>query len=76
MRGILTTLSLSAALAVGACASGAPAEGSYLSRDQKLAEDCRARGGILAPSGQTTGRPEVDSICRISGPAPRAGADR
>ena len=55
---------------LSACASGRPQE-SYTSRTDKLAEDCRARGGILAPSGGQTGRPETDNVCKITGGATR-----
>jgi hypothetical protein len=66
-----------ASLATGltACAGGPPQE-SYMSRTDKLAEDCRARGGILAPTGAQTGRPETDNICRITGGATRLPRDQ
>jgi hypothetical protein len=76
MRRILTAVTLSAALAVGACASGPPSEESYGSQERKLADDCRERGGILTPSGAMTGRPQVDNVCRISGPTRGVGRDR
>ncbi len=64
----ITAVSLSAGLT--ACAGGPPQE-SYTSRTDKLAEDCRARGGILAPTGGQTGRPETDNVCKINGGATR-----
>ncbi|NBW09249.1 MAG: hypothetical protein EBR82_14620 [Caulobacteraceae bacterium] len=70
----LVALAAASALSAGvlsACASGAPAEGGYATREQKLAADCEARGGILAPTGSQTGRPETDNICKINGGASR-----
>ena len=55
------------AVALSACASGAPLE-TLAERRADLAQDCRERGGILVPSGgPLTGRPEVDNHCRITG---------
>ena len=65
---VIAAVSLSACLA--ACAGGPPQE-SYLSRTDKLAEDCRIRGGILAATGDQTGRPETDNVCKINGGATR-----
>jgi hypothetical protein len=65
---VLAATSLSAGLT--ACAGGPPQE-SYMSRTETLAEDCRARGGILAASGAQTGRPETDNVCKINGGATR-----
>jgi hypothetical protein len=65
---------LTAALALSACASGVsmPGPGDRLA---DLDRACRARGGVLVPSGApVTGRPETDNICRISGPATRLPA--
>ena len=67
----LFTVTLLAALAVGACASGPPSEDSYGAEERRLADDCRERGGVLTPSGAMTGRPQVDNVCRISGGATR-----
>ena len=59
------------AFALAACAStGEPAE-SYAERERQLAEGCAARGGILSPTGAQTGKPQLDSVCRISGDPPR-----
>ena len=71
-RSALLVAFAAASLTAGltACASGAPQE-SYTSRTDKLADDCRARGGILAPTGAQTGRPETDNVCRINGGATR-----
>lgn len=58
-------LMLAGGLALSACATDrAAAPESELAR---LTADCKARGGILMPSGATTGREAVDNVCRISG---------
>ena len=71
----LSTLRLPALLTVAAvlsaCASTGPAEGNYSVREQKLSDECQARGGILVPTGAQTGRPETDNICKITGGASR-----
>jgi hypothetical protein len=55
------------ALALSACASAAPPENSA-SELARLTADCRARGGILVPSGRPLeGRPTVDNFCQIRG---------
>ncbi|QTC90988.1 hypothetical protein [Brevundimonas goettingensis] len=72
MRLPLATLIVGlTAAALSACASNGPPEGNYSTREQKLADDCEARGGILAPTGAQTGRPETDNICKITGGASR-----
>ena len=76
MRNILTPLVLATALAVTACATGAPSEGSYVAQERRLAEECQARGGILSPSGQLTGRPETENVCKITGGATRIPTPR
>lgn len=57
-------------LGLAACASTG-VENRYLQEERQLAENCRSQGGILAPTGQTTGRPQVDNVCRITGGASR-----
>jgi len=58
------------ALTLSACAStGGP---SHEQADmQRMSADCQARGGILSPTGQLTGRPQIDYACKISGGASR-----
>ncbi|HST91523.1 MAG TPA: hypothetical protein VLJ13_04930, partial [Brevundimonas sp.] len=41
--------------------------GSYESELERLTEQCRERGGILAPTGQQSGRPQNDNVCRVTG---------
>lgn len=52
---------------LSACASSGSPQDSYLARMEKLSTDCEARGGMLAPSGVQTGRPETDNVCKIFG---------
>ncbi len=58
-------------LALSACAAG-PATSRYSTELQRLADDCRARGGILAPTGRQSGQPQLDNVCQIRGQAGRA----
>lgn len=57
-------------LGLAACA---PTTGSnnYANELRQLSDSCEARGGILAPTGQQSGRPQSDHICRITGGASR-----
>lgn len=56
-----------AVLGLGACASsGKPVE-SYSAALDRLTAECSARGGILQPIGNSTGRPETDNVCKITG---------
>lgn len=68
-RSALTTLMLAAmATAVSACATTRDAPpNSYRADLDRLTGECRERGGILSPTGATTGRPETEFVCRISG---------
>lgn len=60
------------ALSLTACASGPGAPNSYQAELDRLTADCAERGGILSPNpGSTTGRPQIDFVCRISGGASR-----
>lgn len=65
----LFTLALAAPLLV-ACASTGPGP-TYQAEFAKLDQDCRARGGILTPTGITRGQPQLDYACTISGPSGR-----
>lgn len=57
-------------LTLAACA---PTTGSstYARELQELSDSCEARGGILSPTGQQSGRPQNDNVCRITGGASR-----
>ena len=57
-------------LALAACAP--TAGGSRYSEElQQLSDTCEARGGVLAPTGQQSGRPQNDNVCQITGGASR-----
>ena len=62
------TLAAPAALlfALSACASTTGLS-RYETELRQLSESCEARGGILSPTGQQSGRPQVDNVCRITG---------
>jgi hypothetical protein len=67
MRLLFATLTLSL---LTACAM--PPAPDRESDTQRLARECRERGGILAPSGgPLTGRAETDHVCEFRGPPPR-----
>ncbi|MND99210.1 hypothetical protein D3C80_915890 [compost metagenome] len=70
MRAPLILAALVAPLALGACATGKTYP-TYQQEYDKLNADCVARGGILTPSGGTTGRPQTDYVCKITGGATR-----
>jgi hypothetical protein len=70
MRFLTLAFPAALSLALAACAS-TPGSSRYSDDLQKLSDDCQARGGILSPSGQQTGRPQTDNVCRITGGASR-----
>ncbi|MDP3802103.1 hypothetical protein [Brevundimonas sp.] len=70
MRAFATAAPAALILVLAGCASTG-ATGSDNDTVQRLAADCRARGGVLVPSGEATGRPQVDNACRITGGASR-----
>lgn len=57
-------------LAVAGCAPTMAGD-RYNSELQRLTEQCAARGGILSPTGQQSGRPQNDNVCKITGGASR-----
>ncbi|WP_396594707.1 hypothetical protein [Brevundimonas sp. R86498] len=70
-----TVAAVSVILTMGASAC-APMAGrtypTYAEELNQLTEACRARGGILTPiPGATSGRPQTDYACRITGGASR-----
>lgn len=73
MRIVHTLPPLALALALAACSStgGTDRYGSTLSQ---LSDDCQARGGILAPTGQQSGNPARDNVCKITAETARANA--
>ena len=54
------------ALTLSACA---PSMGPnhYQTELERLTADCEARGGVLSPTGQLSGRPQLDNVCKITG---------
>ena len=57
---------LAAPLALAGCATGRGLP-TYQEEMTKLDAECVARGGILTPSGLQTGRPQTDSLCKMTG---------
>jgi hypothetical protein len=50
-------------------AACAPTTGTsrYADELKELSDTCQARGGILSPTGEQSGRPQTDHVCRITG---------
>jgi hypothetical protein len=72
MRTLIVLTPLVLGLALSACA-GTPREGNnYMTDLERLSNDCTARGGILAPTGNQSGRPQLDNVCEIRGQTARA----
>jgi hypothetical protein len=70
MRPVNLTLPVALLLVLAACA---PTTGTsrYADELKTLSDTCEARGGILVPTGQQSGQPQTDNVCRISGGASR-----
>jgi len=56
---------------LGACASSTGGVSSYQKDLDRLEASCKAREGILTPTGLQTGRPETEYACTIIGGATR-----
>lgn len=70
MRTLIVFTPIMLGLALSACSTaGTDAYGSDL---QRLSDDCRARGGILVPTSQQSGRAATDNVCEIRGGTARA----
>lgn len=67
----LALLAPAALLLLSACAG--TSGGGYANDIERLSDSCTARGGILTPTGETTGRVETEYACKINGEAARAG---
>lgn len=66
----MRALVLIAGLALSGCMPALSVDGP--DRISELDRACRERGGILIPSGApSTGRPETDYLCRLTGGATR-----
>lgn len=70
MRPLILPATASLLLALTACAP-TTGPGRYAEELRRLTESCEARGGILIPVGQNSGRPQTDNVCRITGGATR-----
>jgi uncharacterized FlgJ-related protein len=70
MRPLILAAPVTLLLALAACAS-TTGSSTYARELQQLSDSCEARGGILSPTGQQSGRPQNDNVCRISGGASR-----
>ena len=70
MRPLILATPVVLLLALAACA---PTTGPspYAQDLSQLSDSCEARGGILVPTGQQSGRPQNDNVCRITGGASR-----
>jgi hypothetical protein len=65
MRIVLFAAPAALALALSACApSMGPSH--YQSQYERLAADCAARGGVLSPTGEQSGRPQLDNVCKVT----------
>ena len=66
MRVVRFAAPAALALTLSACA---PAMGPnhYQTELERLTADCEARGGVLSPTGQQSGRPQLDNVCKITG---------
>lgn len=65
MRLSYPLCALGGALALAGCSS--TGTNQYQADFDRLEADCRAREGILVPTGKMSGRPQVDNACRITG---------
>ena len=73
-KSALCSAALAGLLLLAGCAStGGP--NRYQAELDKLEADCRARDGILQPTGSQSARPARDYVCRITGGVSRL-ADR
>lgn len=71
MRPAPLYAALLAVLPLVGCASDGSGPSTYERDLDRLTTDCRERGGILAPTGVSTGRPQTDYFCKITGGASR-----
>ena len=38
----------------------------YQTELARLSADCEARGGTLSPTGEQSGRPQLDNVCKVT----------
>ena len=73
MRIVLFAAPAALALTLSACASDM-GPNRYQTELNRLSADCEARGGILSPTGEQSGRPQLDNVCKITAqPSSRIG---
>ncbi len=65
MRILLLAAPVALALGLSACASGM-GQDHYAAEADRLRADCEARGGVYAPTGGNSGRPQTDNVCKIT----------
>ena len=65
MRLVLLAAPAALALTLSACATDMGSD-HYQTELQRLSADCEARGGILSPTGQQSGRPQLDNVCKVT----------
>ena len=70
MRPLILAAPAALLLALAACAPTTTGD-RYSNELTRLSDNCEARGGILVPTGQQSGRPQNDHVCRITGGASR-----
>jgi hypothetical protein len=70
MRTLIVFTPILLGLSLSACSTAGT--DTYISDLQRLSDSCRARGGILAPTGSQSGRAETDNVCEIRGGTGRA----
>jgi len=74
MRPLSIAAPVALLLLLSACAS-TMGPSRYAEELETLSDQCEARGGILVPTGQESGRPQADYACRITGGATRLPND-
>jgi hypothetical protein len=74
MRPLIAYAQIALVLGLAACATDGSGN-RYNDELRQLSADCEARGGILSPTGQQTGRPQLDHVCKITGGATRLPND-
>jgi len=70
MRTLIAFTPILLGLALSACSTAGT--DTYVSDVRRLSDDCQARGGILAPTGNQSGRAATDNVCEIRGATGRA----
>jgi len=66
-------LAIAAVSTLAACASMPGGGNDYEAKFTRLSDQCKARGGVLTPTGANRGEPQIDYACTIHGGATRIG---